>query len=184
MGKPESSTLSHHDCVDETFLTRLLLRWWNNISHEDLCQCRASTNIVWKQWRPWRILLRLARRRLFKYSGVILNARLATLFRRNSFWEIVKNVVTPFPLKSKWITSSLSRFCSTLWVVTHSLSWCSASQSYTHLPYEYQWFSSTVDVEMLRIGNLVILIVRGKLTTPSNEGCPTSPRFKMLEIYV
>jgi hypothetical protein len=38
-------------------------------------------------------------------------------------------------------------------------------QGYAHSPYE--WASSTVDIQMLRVGNLVMLIIPGKFMLPS-----------------
>ncbi|GLB38061.1 putative neutral/alkaline non-lysosomal ceramidase, C-terminal [Lyophyllum shimeji] len=68
---------------------------------------------------------------------------------QNPFWEIVKGAVTPLP-------SAEQKACQDPKPIL-------LNTGYAHTPYE--WAPSTVDVQMLRVGNFVMLIMPGELTT-------------------
>ncbi|KAK7471947.1 hypothetical protein VKT23_000053 [Stygiomarasmius scandens] len=68
---------------------------------------------------------------------------------QNPFWEIVKGVVTPQP-------SAAQKACQDPKPIL-------LNTGYAHVPYE--WSPSTVDIQMLRVGNFVMLIMPGELTT-------------------
>ncbi|KAJ6615452.1 Neutral/alkaline nonlysosomal ceramidase [Mycena sp. CBHHK59/15] len=66
-------------------------------------------------------------------------------------WEIVKSFITPIP---------------------------SAAQGYASLP--YAWSPSTVDIQMLKVGNLVMLIIPGELTTMSGRRLRNAVRAQLI----
>ncbi|KAJ3969998.1 Neutral/alkaline nonlysosomal ceramidase [Lentinula raphanica] len=72
---------------------------------------------------------------------------------QNPFWEIVKDFVTPAP-------SAAQIACQNPKPIL-------LNTGYADLP--YQWSPSTVDIQMLRIGQLVMLIMPGELTTMSGR---------------
>jgi len=72
---------------------------------------------------------------------------------QNPFWEIVKGFITPdAPPEQVACQGSKPILLDT---------------GYAHSP--YNWQPDTVDVQMLRIGNLVILVMPGELTTMSGR---------------
>ncbi|KAL0061431.1 hypothetical protein AAF712_011725 [Marasmius tenuissimus] len=68
---------------------------------------------------------------------------------QNPFWELVKGVVTPLP-------SAEQKACQSPKPILLNV-------GYAHTPYE--WSASTVDIQILRVGNFVMLIMPGELTT-------------------
>jgi len=68
---------------------------------------------------------------------------------RNPFWEIVKVYLTPKPTQEQIDCQSPKPIL--------------LNSGYAHEPYE--WSPGTVDIQILRIGNLVILVAPGEFTT-------------------
>ncbi|PBK59198.1 Neutral/alkaline nonlysosomal ceramidase [Armillaria solidipes] len=68
---------------------------------------------------------------------------------QNPFWELVKGVVTPSPSKAQIACQDPKPIL--------------LNTGYAHVPYE--WSPSSVDIQMLRVGNFVMLIMPGELTT-------------------
>ncbi|KAJ3565324.1 hypothetical protein NP233_g7696 [Leucocoprinus birnbaumii] len=68
---------------------------------------------------------------------------------QNPFWELVKGAVTPLP-------SNEQKACQSPKPIL-------LNTGFAHTPYD--WSPSTVDVQMLRVGNFVMLIMPGELTT-------------------
>ncbi|KLO12559.1 Neutral/alkaline nonlysosomal ceramidase [Schizopora paradoxa] len=67
----------------------------------------------------------------------------------NPFWELVKRYVTPKPSQEQIDCQSPKPIL--------------LNSGYAHQPYE--WSPSTVNIQIFRIGNLVILVVPGEFTT-------------------
>ncbi|KAK0468856.1 Neutral/alkaline nonlysosomal ceramidase [Armillaria novae-zelandiae] len=72
---------------------------------------------------------------------------------QNPFWELVKGVVTPSPSKAQIACQDPKPIL--------------LNTGYAHVPYE--WSPSSVDIQMLRVGNFVMLIMPGELTTMSGR---------------
>ncbi|PBK90403.1 Neutral/alkaline nonlysosomal ceramidase [Armillaria gallica] len=72
---------------------------------------------------------------------------------QNPFWELVKGVVTPSPSKVQIACQDPKPIL--------------LNTGYAHVPYE--WSPSSVDIQMLRVGNFVMLIMPGELTTMSGR---------------
>ncbi|KAJ7144716.1 ceramidase [Mycena crocata] len=68
---------------------------------------------------------------------------------QNPFWEIVKVFITPAPPEEQIACQAPKPIL--------------LNTGYAHKPYE--WSPSTVDVQMLKVGNFVMLIIPGELTT-------------------
>ncbi|KNZ72253.1 Neutral ceramidase [Termitomyces sp. J132] len=68
---------------------------------------------------------------------------------QNPFWELVKGAITPLPSAAQ----VACQFPKPILLNT----------GYAHIPYD--WAPSTVDIQMLRVGNFVMLIMPGELTT-------------------
>ncbi|KAJ7740568.1 Neutral/alkaline nonlysosomal ceramidase [Mycena metata] len=68
---------------------------------------------------------------------------------QNPLWEIVKSFITPIPSAAQ----TACQFPKPILLNT----------GYATLP--YAWSPSTVDIQMLKVGNLVILVIPGELTT-------------------
>ncbi|KAI0764296.1 Neutral/alkaline nonlysosomal ceramidase [Trametes elegans] len=83
---------------------------------------------------------------------------------QNPFWEIVKGAVTPFPNQQQIDC----QFPKPILLNT----------GFAHFPYE--WSPSTVDIQMLRIGQLVILVIPGELTTMSGRRIRSAVRAKLI----
>ncbi|ESK90041.1 neutral ceramidase precursor [Moniliophthora roreri MCA 2997] len=83
---------------------------------------------------------------------------------QNPFWEIVKGVVTPFP-------SAEQKACQDPKPIL-------LNSGYAHTPYE--WSPSTVDIQILRAGNFVMLIMPGELTTMAGRRIRESIRAKLI----
>ncbi|KAI0644858.1 Neutral/alkaline nonlysosomal ceramidase [Trametes meyenii] len=83
---------------------------------------------------------------------------------QNPFWEIVKGAVTPFPNQQQ----TDCQFPKPILLNT----------GFAHFPYE--WSPNTVDIQMLRIGQLVILVMPGELTTMSGRRIREALRAKLI----
>ncbi|KAI0002253.1 Neutral/alkaline nonlysosomal ceramidase, partial [Russula compacta] len=68
---------------------------------------------------------------------------------RNPFWEFVKGAVTPPPNEDQ--------------IACHFPKPILLNSGYAHTPYE--WSPSVVDIQMFRVGNLVMLVIPGEMTT-------------------
>ncbi|KAF8840456.1 Neutral/alkaline nonlysosomal ceramidase [Paxillus ammoniavirescens] len=68
---------------------------------------------------------------------------------RNPFWEIVKGAVSPYPSQEQ--------------IACHYPKPILLNTGYANTP--YQWSPHTVDVQMLRVGNFIVLVIPGELTT-------------------
>ena len=91
------------------------------------------------------------------------------LAHRNPFWEIVKSAITPIPNAMqtachapKPILLNTVSFSCFLSVIASSLT-LAYPQGYAHTPYD--WSPSTVNIQLLRVGQLVMIIMPGELTT-------------------
>jgi len=82
----------------------------------------------------------------------------------NPLWEIVKGFVTPLPSAEQ--------------VACQYPKPILLNTGYAHLPYE--WSPSTVDVQMLRVGNFVMLIMPGELTTMAGRRIREALRAKLI----
>ncbi|KAL0955527.1 hypothetical protein HGRIS_001765 [Hohenbuehelia grisea] len=83
---------------------------------------------------------------------------------QNPFWEIVKGAITPLP------TQEQVRCQDPKPILLNS--------GAAHIPYE--WSPSTVNIQMLRIGNLVILVMPGELTTMAGRRMREALRAKLV----
>ncbi|KAH8110485.1 Neutral/alkaline nonlysosomal ceramidase [Phellopilus nigrolimitatus] len=83
---------------------------------------------------------------------------------QNPFWEIVKGFVTPQPNAEQ--------------AACHYPKPILLNTGYAHLPYE--WSPSTVDIQMLRVGQLVILVIPGELTTMSGRRIRNAVRAELI----
>ncbi|THH28983.1 hypothetical protein EUX98_g5201 [Antrodiella citrinella] len=83
---------------------------------------------------------------------------------QNPFWEIVKGFVTPLPPPQQ--------------VACHFPKPILLDTGYAHEPYE--WSPSTVDIQILRVGNLVMLIIPGELTTMAGRRIRDAVRTELI----
>ncbi|KAL1940348.1 hypothetical protein VTO73DRAFT_8920 [Trametes versicolor] len=83
---------------------------------------------------------------------------------QNPFWEVVKGAVTPQPNQQQIDC----QFPKPILLNT----------GFAHFPYE--WSPSTVDIQMLRVGQLVILAIPGELTTMSGRRIRQAVRAKLI----
>ncbi|KAJ7591365.1 Neutral/alkaline nonlysosomal ceramidase [Mycena floridula] len=83
---------------------------------------------------------------------------------QNPFWELVKGVVTPLPSAAQ--------------VACQDPKPILLNTGYAHTPYE--WSPATVDIQMLRVGNFVMLIMPGELTTMSGRRIREAIRAKLI----
>ncbi|KIM86048.1 hypothetical protein PILCRDRAFT_65446 [Piloderma croceum F 1598] len=83
---------------------------------------------------------------------------------QNPFWEFVKGAITPGPSDAQ--------------VACHYPKPILLNTGYAHSPYE--WAPSTVDIQMLRVGNLVMLIIPGELTTMSGRRIRNAIRAELI----
>ncbi|CDO72669.1 hypothetical protein BN946_scf184985.g88, partial [Trametes cinnabarina] len=83
---------------------------------------------------------------------------------QNPFWEIVKGAVTPLPDQQQVDC----QFPKPILLNT----------GFAHVPYE--WSPNTVDIQMLRIGQFVILVMPGELTTMSGRRMREALRAKLI----
>ncbi|KAF8623397.1 hypothetical protein AX17_007435 [Amanita inopinata Kibby_2008] len=83
---------------------------------------------------------------------------------QNPFWELVKGAVTPYPSQEQIDCQSPKPIL--------------LNTGYAHTPYE--WSPSTVDIQMIRVGNLVMLIMPGELTTMAGRRVREALRAKLI----
>ncbi|KAG5641221.1 hypothetical protein DXG03_005696 [Asterophora parasitica] len=83
---------------------------------------------------------------------------------QNPFWELVKGAITPFP-------SAEQKACQAPKPIL-------LNTGYSHTPYE--WAPSTVNIQILRVGNFVMLIVPGELTTMAGRRIREALRAKLI----
>ncbi|KAJ7626794.1 Neutral/alkaline nonlysosomal ceramidase [Roridomyces roridus] len=83
---------------------------------------------------------------------------------QNPFWEIVKDVITPDPSKEQ--------------VACQYPKPILLNTGYAHEPYE--WSPGTVDVQLLRVGNFVMLIIPGELTTMAGRRIREAVRAELI----
>ncbi|KAI0269466.1 Neutral/alkaline nonlysosomal ceramidase, partial [Russula aff. rugulosa BPL654] len=88
---------------------------------------------------------------------------------QNPFWELVKGAITPAPNEDqaachfpKPILLNTVRTRAGAFRGKSVLTIC-LFKGYAHVPYD--WSPSVVDIQMFRIGNLVILVIPGEMTT-------------------
>ncbi|KAH7916139.1 Neutral/alkaline nonlysosomal ceramidase [Hygrophoropsis aurantiaca] len=87
---------------------------------------------------------------------------------QNPFWEIVKGAVTPAPPPEQ--------------AACHEPKPILLNTGYAHSPYE--WSPSTVDIQMFRVGNFVMLIMPGELTTMAGRRMREAIRAKLISSEV
>lgn len=87
---------------------------------------------------------------------------------QNPFWEIVKGAVTPVP-------SAEQKGCQHPKPIL-------LNTGAAHLPYE--WAPNRVDIQMLRVGNFVMLIMPGELTTMAGRRIREAVRAKLISSNV
>ncbi|KAI0333228.1 Neutral/alkaline nonlysosomal ceramidase [Cubamyces sp. BRFM 1775] len=83
---------------------------------------------------------------------------------QNPFWEIVKGAVTPYPDQQQIDCQYPKPIL--------------LNTGFAHWPYE--WSPNTVDIQMLRVGQLVILVMPGELTTMSGRRMREALRAKLI----
>ncbi|KAI9508374.1 Neutral/alkaline nonlysosomal ceramidase [Russula earlei] len=83
---------------------------------------------------------------------------------QNPFWELVKGAVTPPPNEDQ--------------VACQSPKPILLNTGYAHIPYE--WSPSVVDVQMFRVGNLVILAIPGEMTTMAGRRIRNAIRARLI----
>ncbi|PIL32954.1 hypothetical protein GSI_05072 [Ganoderma sinense ZZ0214-1] len=83
---------------------------------------------------------------------------------QNPFWEIVKSAVTPVPDQQQIDCQAPKPIL--------------LNTGFAHFPYE--WSPSTVDIQMLRVGNFVMLIMPGELTTMAGRRLRDAVRTKLI----
>ncbi|CAA7260368.1 unnamed protein product [Cyclocybe aegerita] len=83
---------------------------------------------------------------------------------QNPFWEIVKGAITPVP-------SNAQKACQDPKPIL-------LNTGYAHWPYE--WAPNTVDVQIQRVGNFVMLIVPGEFTTMAGRRIREAVRTKLI----
>ncbi|KDR69911.1 hypothetical protein GALMADRAFT_255768 [Galerina marginata CBS 339.88] len=83
---------------------------------------------------------------------------------QNPFWEIVKGAVTPFP-------SAAQIACQDPKPIL-------LNTGFAHTPYE--WAPNSVDIQMLRVGNFVMLIMPGELTTMAGRRIREAVRAQLI----
>lgn len=83
---------------------------------------------------------------------------------QNPFWEIVKGAVTPLP-------SAAQKACQSPKPIL-------LNTGEAHTPYD--WSPATVDVQILRVGNFVMLIMPGEFTTMAGRRIRESIRAKLI----
>lgn len=83
---------------------------------------------------------------------------------QNPFWQIVKGAVTPYP-------SAAQIACQYPKPIL-------LNTGYAHTPYE--WTPAVVDIQILQVGQLVMLIIPGELTTMSGRRLRNAVRAKLI----
>ncbi|KAL5531837.1 hypothetical protein ACEPAF_5400 [Sanghuangporus sanghuang] len=83
---------------------------------------------------------------------------------QNPFWEVVKGFVTPFPDEEQTACQDPKPIL--------------LNTGFAHFPYE--WSPSIVDIQMLRVGQFVMLIMPGELTTMSGRRIRQAVRAELI----
>ncbi|PCH35497.1 hypothetical protein WOLCODRAFT_80219, partial [Wolfiporia cocos MD-104 SS10] len=83
---------------------------------------------------------------------------------QNPFWEFVKGAITPIPPPEQ--------------ISCHFPKPILLDTGYAHKPYD--WSPNTVDVQMFRVGNLVMLIMPGELTTMAGRRLREAVRAQLI----
>ncbi|KAJ7775556.1 Neutral/alkaline nonlysosomal ceramidase [Mycena metata] len=83
---------------------------------------------------------------------------------QNPFWEIVKTFITPEPSKEQTECQHPKPIL--------------LNTGYAHEPYE--WSPSIVDVQILRVGNFVVLVIPGELTTMAGRRIREAVQAKLI----
>ncbi|KAJ6579640.1 ceramidase [Mycena vulgaris] len=83
---------------------------------------------------------------------------------QNPFWDIVKSVITPIPSAAQ--------------VACQAPKPILLNTGYASVP--YAWSPSTVDIQMFKVGNLVMLIIPGELTTMAGRRLRAAVRAKLI----
>jgi len=83
---------------------------------------------------------------------------------RNPFWELVKGAVTPLPSADQ--------------IACHSPKPILLNTGYAHTPYD--WSPSVVDIQMFRVGNVVILVIPGEMTTMAGRRIRNAIRARLI----
>ncbi|KAI0740585.1 Neutral/alkaline nonlysosomal ceramidase [Earliella scabrosa] len=83
---------------------------------------------------------------------------------QNPFWEIVKGAVTPLPPQEQIDCQAPKPIL--------------LNTGYAHFPYE--WAPSTVDIQILRVGNFVMLIIPGEMTTMAGRRLRDAVRARLI----
>ncbi|KAI5120168.1 hypothetical protein M0805_008435 [Coniferiporia weirii] len=83
---------------------------------------------------------------------------------QNPFWEVVKVFITPGPNAEQ--------------AACHYPKPILLNTGYAHQP--YNWSPSTVDIQMLRVGNFVMLIIPGELTTMAGRRLRDAVRTELI----
>ncbi|KAG8698106.1 hypothetical protein FRC09_007432, partial [Ceratobasidium sp. 395] len=100
---------------------------------------------------------------------------------QNPFWEIVKGIVTTPPSEEQ----KRCHYPKPIFLNTVSSNldfdedgYNSSIQGYTKLP--YAWQPDVVDIQMMRVGQLVVLVVPGEFTTMAGRRIRESVRTKLI----
>ncbi|KAJ7213245.1 Neutral/alkaline nonlysosomal ceramidase [Mycena rebaudengoi] len=83
---------------------------------------------------------------------------------QNPLWEIVKSVITPIPSAEQ--------------VKCHAPKPILLNTGMANIP--YPWTPSTVDIQILKVGNLVMLIIPGELTTMAGRRLRAAVRARLI----
>ncbi|KAJ7196939.1 Neutral/alkaline nonlysosomal ceramidase [Mycena pura] len=84
--------------------------------------------------------------------------------QQNPFWDLVKSFITPIP--------------SAVQVACQAPKPILLNTGYASQP--YAWSPSTVDIQMLKVGNLVMLIIPGELTTMAGRRLRNAVRAQLI----
>jgi len=83
---------------------------------------------------------------------------------QNPFWEFVKGAITPLPNEEQ--------------IACHLPKPILLNTGYANFPYD--WSPSTVDIQIFRVGNLVILVIPGELTTMAGRRLRNAIRARLI----
>lgn len=83
---------------------------------------------------------------------------------QNPFWELVKGAVTPYPSDQQ----IACQYPKPILLNTGYANW------------PYEWSPNTVDIQMLRVGNFVMLIMPGELTTMAGRRLREAVRAELI----
>ncbi|KAF9558125.1 ceramidase [Agrocybe pediades] len=91
-----------------------------------------------------------------------------TSMPQNPFWELVKGAITPLP-------SAAQKACQDPKPIL-------LNTGFAHTPYE--WAPNSVNIQMLRVGNFVMLIMPGELTTMAGRRIREAIRARLISTGV